>query len=159
MTSTQILRSIEERLETLRGQITTLTDAREALANGATRTPVPRTRATTTTRPARRRERSKPTEALPAAKVEQILVPSSEGLTTRAIATQANAKPDQVLALLRELEAAGKARRSGQRRGTRWHAITDEDRIATRAAELEKRSKRYAAASHKNSPNAMAKLS
>jgi hypothetical protein len=41
-----------------------------------------------------------------------------------------------VLVLLRELEAAGRVRRSGQRRGTRWHAITDEERIAERAAEL-----------------------
>jgi hypothetical protein len=47
-----------------------------------------------------------------------------------------------VLGVLRELEAAGRARRTGQRRGTRWHAVTDEDRIRARAAELERQSKR-----------------
>jgi hypothetical protein len=29
-------------------------------------------------------------------------------------------------------------RRSGQRRGTRWYLITDDDRIAARVAELER---------------------
>ncbi len=61
-----------------------------------------------------------------------------KGITSTALAKLANAAPDQVLALLRELEAAGRARRTGQRRGTRWHAITDEDRIAARVAELER---------------------
>jgi hypothetical protein len=47
-----------------------------------------------------------------------------------------------VLALLRELEQAQRIRRTGQRRATRWHAITDEDRIRERAAELATRSPR-----------------
>jgi len=47
---------------------------------------------------------------------------------------------DRVLTALRELEAAGRVRRSGQRRSTRWHAITDEERIQKRAAELAGRS-------------------
>jgi hypothetical protein len=47
-----------------------------------------------------------------------------------------------VLSLLRELEAAGRVRRTGQRRSTRWHAFTDEDRIRERAAQLAARSKR-----------------
>jgi hypothetical protein len=41
-----------------------------------------------------------------------------------------------VLLLLRELEQARRVRRTGQRRATRWHAITDEDRIRERAAEV-----------------------
>jgi tRNA(Ser,Leu) C12 N-acetylase TAN1 len=57
------------------------------------------------------------------------------------LAERTNGDRDQVLTLLRELEAAGRIRRSGQRRGTRWHAITDEDRIRERAAELASRSK------------------
>jgi hypothetical protein len=64
-----------------------------------------------------------------------------DGVTTTALAGLANAERDQVLTLLRELEAAGRARRTGQRRGTRWHAITDEDRITARAAQLERQSK------------------
>jgi hypothetical protein len=47
-----------------------------------------------------------------------------------------------VLALLKEQESAGQVRRSGTRAATRWHVITDEDRIAIRAAELETTSRR-----------------
>jgi hypothetical protein len=47
-----------------------------------------------------------------------------------------------VLALLKEQESAGQVRRTGTRAATRWDVITDEDRIAARAAELESRSRR-----------------
>ncbi|MGZ4331034.1 MAG: FaeA/PapI family transcriptional regulator [Solirubrobacteraceae bacterium] len=76
-----------------------------------------------------------------AGKLEQMLA-VADGLTTSAISEETNANPNQVRTLLRELETSGRVRRSGQRRGTRWHLITDEDRIATRAAELEELSKR-----------------
>jgi len=75
-----------------------------------------------------------------AAQLEQILRESSDGLSTAAIAAKGNADPTQVLILLRELEKTGQVRRTGERRGTRWHVVTDEDRIAQRAAELESRS-------------------
>jgi hypothetical protein len=80
-------------------------------------------------------------EPVPAAKLEGLLAEHS-GITSTALAELADGGRDQVLGVLRELEAAGRARRTGQRRGTRWHAITEEDRIAARAAELEKQSKR-----------------
>jgi hypothetical protein len=80
-------------------------------------------------------------EVVPAEKL-QVLLGSSDGVTTTVLAEQASGDRDQVLTLLRELEAAGRVRRTGERRGTRWHLITDEDRIATRAAELESQSKR-----------------
>jgi hypothetical protein len=41
-----------------------------------------------------------------------------------------------VLELLREREQAGEIRREGRRRSTVWRLITDEERIAARAAEL-----------------------
>lgn len=77
---------------------------------------------------------------VPAGKLETLLG-ASDGLTTTALAEQANGGRDQVLTLLRELEAAGRIRRTGQRRATRWHVITDEDRIAARVAELERQSR------------------
>jgi hypothetical protein len=43
--------------------------------------------------------------------------------------------------MLRELEQAQRVRRTGQRRATRWHAVTDEDRTRERAAELASRSR------------------
>jgi hypothetical protein len=72
---------------------------------------------------------------VPSTKLEQLLA-DTDGLATSALAERANADRDQVLALLRQLETAGRVRRTGQRRATRWHTITDEDRIQERAAQL-----------------------
>ncbi len=67
------------------------------------------------------------------------MLAETNGMSTGALAKQAGADRDQVLNLLRDLETARRVRRTGQRRATRWHAITDEDRIQERAAELESR--------------------
>jgi len=93
--------------------------------------------------PARRRTRAKAdrnVEVVPAGKLE-LLLSDTGGLATSALAARANADRNQVLTLLRELETAGRVRRTGQRRATRWHAITDEERIQERAAELAARSR------------------
>jgi hypothetical protein len=65
------------------------------------------------------------------------LLSGTDGVATATLAQQADAPADAVLAGLKALEAAGRVRRTGQRRGTRWHLITDEDRVRERAAELE----------------------
>jgi transposase len=67
-----------------------------------------------------------------------LLADVSSGLSASAIAERAGVGNSRVLALLRELEASGKVRRTGSRRSTAWLLITDEDRIAQRAAELER---------------------
>ena len=72
------------------------------------------------------------------------LLSENGGLTTSALAEHTGGNHDHVLSLLRELEAAGRVRRIGQRRGTRWQTITDEDRIRVRAVELEASRKRCA---------------
>jgi hypothetical protein len=137
--TSDIVESIDARLEALAREIEALGAARAALDGGASDggtephppTAPPKPRATR-----RRRARRKGgTEVVPAGKLE-LLLAESDGLTTTALAEQANGDRDQVLTLLRELEAAGRIRRSGERRSTRWHVITDEDRIAQRAAEL-----------------------
>lgn len=90
--------------------------------------------------------RSKPkgaSNALPAERVESLLSRTG-GLSTAQLAAQANADRDQIVGVLRELETAGRVRRTGQRRATRWHVITDEDRIRERVAELEATRKRSA---------------
>jgi hypothetical protein len=102
------------------------------------------TRARTRTRTRSRRAKAKAgraVEVVPAGRLE-VLLAENGGLTTSALTEQTNGDRDQVLTLLRELESAGRIRRSGQRRSTRWHAITDEDRINERAAELAARSRR-----------------
>lgn len=94
-------------------------------------------------RPARRRvaKATKVKTAIVPAGTIEVLLSGSESLTTTALAEQANGNRDHVLTVLRELETAGKVRRSGERRSVRWHAITDEDRVAARVAELEAQSK------------------
>lgn len=99
--------------------------------------PRPRTRAQSIPRP----RASRTPKLVPADRLESLLS-NNGGLTTAALADQASGNRDQVLKLLREMEAAGRIRRTGQRRSTRWHAVTDEDRIRERAAELETRRKR-----------------
>ena len=72
---------------------------------------------------------------MPVRKLE-LLLTELGGLTTLGLAKRANADRDPVPRVLRELEAAGRICRTGERRGTRWYAITDEERLRERAAEL-----------------------
>jgi hypothetical protein len=107
----------------------------------ASREPAPRAR-----KPGRKTGSSLSRRPLKAVTPDQLeaLLSENGGLTTTALAEQTKTDRSQVLLLLRELEIAGRIRRTGQRRSTRWHAITDEDRIRERAAELEATRKRPA---------------
>jgi hypothetical protein len=148
-TTEAIVDSIENRLRELNQEIETLTAARTALDGQEDRpaasapppavTPVRRRSTAARKRPGRRAAAAP--EIVPAGKLESLLSENG-GLTTSVLTERTNGDRDQVLTLLRELEAAGRIRRSGQRRSTRWHAITDEDRIRERAAELAARSRR-----------------
>jgi DNA-binding IclR family transcriptional regulator len=72
-----------------------------------------------------------------AGKLEAMLRAAAEGLSVATIARDANASQSQVRGLLRELQNADQVRRLGAGRGSRWKLITDEQRVAERAAELE----------------------
>jgi hypothetical protein len=136
----QLIQSIDGRIHHLNSEITSLEAARSALtANGGA--PTASSTAESSPKPKNRRRRKSERKPPAPESVEQLLA-SSDGLTTAALAEQAGAGRDQVLALLRELEQARRVRRTGQRRATRWHAITDEDRIRERAEELATRSTR-----------------
>ncbi len=145
--------SINERLNQLRLEIDRLTHARDALVANGAGTPAP-AKPARARRPARRRAPTKPmtagTEVAPAGRLHKLLA-DSDGLSTAALAERANADPVQVLPLLREMEVAGRVRRTGQRRDTRWYAVASpEDWIEQRAAEL-------AAQSGRSRPRAAAK--
>lgn len=86
---------------------------------------------------AARRQRA--TVKADAGTVEQALAETATGLSAGAVAERIGARYGRVLELLRELETAGQVRRTGARRSTLWRLITDEERIAERAAELERR--------------------
>jgi predicted Rossmann fold nucleotide-binding protein DprA/Smf involved in DNA uptake len=132
-TTEDLRRSLQARLEELEREASRVRDALQALDGGS---PKPRateaspepppatiTKPTRTRRTRRKKVQAQPTEVVPAGKLEKLLA-QSDGISTADLAKQAHAEPDQVLALLRELEAAGKVRRTGQRRGTRWHAVS-----------------------------------
>ncbi|MBV9603871.1 MAG: hypothetical protein JO027_02120 [Solirubrobacterales bacterium] len=147
-TTEAIVDSIENRLRELNQEIDTLTAARTALdgredapAASAPRAAAPVRRRSSAGRARQRRRSARAVEIVPAGKLE-LLLSENGGLTTSVLTERTNGDRDQVLTLLRELEASGRVRRSGQRRSTRWHAITDEDRIRERAAELAARSRR-----------------
>jgi ribosomal 50S subunit-associated protein YjgA (DUF615 family) len=134
----QLINSIDARITQLNSDMASLEAARSALiSEGASLTsqsPAP-------AKSAKRRRRPKLRTRVTPETAEKLLA-AGDGLTTSTLAEQAGADRDQVLALLRDLEQAQRVRRTGQRRGTRWHVITDEDRIRERAAELASRSRR-----------------
>ena len=138
-TTQEIVESIDNRLRELDDEIKTLDAARAALGTREN-PPAPRRPAAVTKRP---RPARRPSKAVTADRIEALLS-ANGGLTTAALAEEMPGNRDQVLALLRQLETAGRVRRTGQRRATRWHTITDEDRIRARAAELEATRKRPA---------------
>jgi hypothetical protein len=88
---------------------------------------------------AKRTRRQRAGMAVGAETLERVLANTSSGLSANVIAEEAGAGYTAILKLLHELEAAGEVRRSGSRRSTAWRMITDEERIAERAAELERR--------------------
>jgi hypothetical protein len=140
MTNTDIVTSIDLRLTEAKAEIAQLEGARQALINGdapAVKPQAPRVPRKTTPR----KTVGRGSAVVPAGKLTALL-DGSAGMSTSELAKATNGRPDQILALLRELEKTDQIRRSGQRRGTRWHRITDEDRIAARAAEIARQSKR-----------------
>lgn len=135
MTITDIVTSIDQRLSQAKAEMAQLAGARQALINNG-RPPADNSR------PRRAPRKTRSSHAIvPAGKLTTLL-DGSEGMSTSELAKATNGKPDQILALLRELENENQIRRTGQRRGTRWHLITDEDRIAARAAQIAAQSKR-----------------
>jgi hypothetical protein len=154
-TNSDIVASIDTHLRQCREQITRLEAARAALSgqsgpahgSGVARVRPSRTRATHfKTRPVRapvaRQENSataSPADTAPSTRKPadrprtsgsqlEAALSNSDGLTSAVLAHETGAERSHVLGLLRELETAGRVRRSGQRRGTRWHAVTDGDR-------------------------------
>jgi hypothetical protein len=154
------MKTIQEICESMRGAIAELEreadGLRAALAEierqqAAAEVPATRTaeRRVADARPAKPRGRrhshvvngAAPVKVLLAGQLERMLEDNREGLSAAEIAKRAGAAYGQVSDLLAELQDAGKVHRTGQRRGTRWHALSDEEWIARRAAELEHRTK------------------
>jgi hypothetical protein len=127
----------------IRNQIAELDAEREALTGALTALDDATARADS--KPARRRQPSRSVAAktaAPAAKIVPLgkllrLLTDSDGQTTTALANATGGDQNQILELLKEAETDDKVKRSGQRRATRWHLVTEESKIAERVAELE----------------------
>ena len=148
----QLRESIEGRLAELHTQVTALENAQAALhgqqrGNETPADPTGKTASRIRRRPAggadngraTRARAKRPPAVLGASDLEAILRDADGGLNAATIAKHSDAGYNQVLDLLRTLERDGEVRRTGARRTTRWHLISDEERIAKRAAELEAR--------------------
>lgn len=162
----EITDAIDDRLAELQEQIASLEAARRALtgiresrSNGgpeSTPAATTRTRAhahqsgTTTSRrpapkarPAKSSPRTRRRELEPG-QIEGLLRDSEDGLSLVALARRAGVSEAQVGERLRTLERSGGARRSGPRRTSLWRLLSDEERIAERAAELARASRKSA---------------
>ncbi len=136
----ELVASLDRRLEELATEIHALETARAALCvmpsatktDGKPRAGKPHRRAS-----AKRVARKRAAVPLRAPELTRMLADAGSGLSASQIAQRTDAGYHRVLALLRELEASGQVRRAGTRRSTLWRTITDEERIAERAAELE----------------------
>jgi hypothetical protein len=76
--------------------------------------------------------------------IEGLLRDSEDGLSLVALARRAGVSEAKVSERLRTLERSGDARRSGPRRTSLWRLLSDEERIAERAAELARASQKPA---------------
>jgi hypothetical protein len=111
--STELRAQLVQSIDELESELTALRSALAALDAGGERAVKPARR--------RRSRRAQGTEIVPAGKIESLLG-GGDGITTAEIARQTNGGHEQILSILKELEQAGKAHRSGTRRSTRWHA-------------------------------------
>ena len=166
MPSDDIRSLLEARIEDAESDLLKLRAALKAIDAGET-TPASRPRA----------KAPKPeVKVVPAGKLLKT-IEESPGTTTTTLARMTGGDQSSILALLKEAEAGGIVRREGQRRATSWFLITDEDRVAARAAEIAANSKpdrarepsgtgkpkkrtpaEFAKASAQASPKAMEKL-
>jgi hypothetical protein len=73
--------------------------------------------------------------------IEALLRESEDGLSLVALARRAAVSEAKVAERLSTLERSGEARRSGPRRTSLWRLVTDEERVAERAAELARASR------------------
>jgi hypothetical protein len=101
-------------------------EAREASSDAAARAPTPPTRGT-------RSDSSPSPDSL-----HRVLADVRSGISAGAFAAQTGASHNRVLAQLHELGSSGTVQRSGSRRSTLLQLISDEKRIAQRAAEIER---------------------
>jgi predicted Rossmann fold nucleotide-binding protein DprA/Smf involved in DNA uptake len=115
----QIVASLDQRMKMLRDEIATLEAARAALGGSVSRAPQRPARVPSGHRSQRRRRHaSVTTEQL------ELLLAGAGEVTTTVLIEQTGASRPALLFALKELETSGKVRRAGEKRGTRWSAVS-----------------------------------
>jgi hypothetical protein len=155
MSIEEIVANIDARIAALQSDIQPLLDAKVALQNqdtapkGSSRPGRETQRKRTATSaakpaPAKTAPTPKRRRAVRRARVSPVssdqliaLLEGSDGLASTALARETGGDGNQIRALLKQLADAGQVRKTGERAATRWHLITEEEQIATRAAEIE----------------------
>jgi hypothetical protein len=117
--TTELRTKLVQGIQELESDLGRLRAALAALDGGSSSSSKPAPESSAPRRRSRRRNQG--TEIVPAGKIESLLG-SNDGITTAELARQTNGGHEQILSILKELEQAGKAHRSGTRRSTRWHA-------------------------------------
>jgi hypothetical protein len=136
-----LIDSIDARLAEARAEIDALETAKAALHTSGTSAAGQAVRGARAGGARRSRPRSRKPAPVTAPELYELLA-ANDGMTTGELARRAGTAPSGVLSTLKEMEAAGKVKRSGKRRGTRWHVANPMDRpdyVEQRTAELERR--------------------
>ena len=144
----EISDAIADRIRQAQGQISSLEAARSILVefDAPAPSPPPRASRAPSAPPAveaARPRRSGPTRRsgdLVAGQLEDLLRDSDGGLSLVALAARADVSDAKVRDRLHDLQRQGEVRNSGSRRTSVWRLVSDEERIAERAAELERAS-------------------
>jgi predicted Rossmann fold nucleotide-binding protein DprA/Smf involved in DNA uptake len=117
----QIVASLDQRMKMLRDEISALEAARAALGGSPARASQQPARAANDRRPQRRRRHA----AVTPEQLERLLAGAGE-VTTTVLIEQTGASRPALLIALKELETSGKVARAGEKRGTRWSAVSGE---------------------------------
>lgn len=143
MDITQVIEQLKAQLAETEANAQRLRTAIEALEGSVATSPAPaRGRRSPRGRATRQRTtngRSAGKVALTPDVVVSLVTP--EGVPAREIRAKVNGSDNQVLKVLKDLESEGKVKRTGQRRATKWHRVTENGRSAARAAKPTRRAR------------------
>jgi predicted Rossmann fold nucleotide-binding protein DprA/Smf involved in DNA uptake len=142
MDITQVIEQLQAQLAETEADAQRLRTAIAALEGSVESTPAPsRGRRSSRGRATRQRTSNGRTSKVALTPDVVVKLVTPEGVPARDIRSQVNGSDNQVLKVLKDLESEGKIKRTGQRRATKWHLVTENGRSATRAARPTRRAR------------------
>jgi predicted Rossmann fold nucleotide-binding protein DprA/Smf involved in DNA uptake len=142
MEITQVIEQLKAQLAETEADAQRLRTAIEALEGSVATSPAPaRARRSARGRATRQRTSNGRTGKVALTPDVVVKLVTPEGVPARDIRSQVNGSDNQVLKVLKDLESEGKVKRTGQRRATKWHLVTENGRSAARAAKPTRRAR------------------